>query len=159
MLQPEIEEFLPFHAKECCEIARENWARRLSKIYNQKIVSYFVNQYTPEKFIDSSRKGKIFIAKVYNQVIGFVAVKLLEKKTLEIARLFVRPDYQNQGIGSSLIRYLENKYRDIERIIVKSAILQETVNFYKKNGFRIEKELERKVNGEVAMEYLMVKSL
>ena len=159
MLSPEIEEFSPSHARECCEIAKENWTHRLSKVYNQRIVSYFVNQYTPEKFIGSSRKGKIFVARVSQKVIGFVAVKFPEKKTLEIARLFIRPEYQNQGIGSLLIRYLENKYRNIERIIVRSAQLQETVNFYKKNGFRIERELERKVNDEVLREYLMVKKV
>ena len=159
MLSPEIEEFSPSHARECCEIAKENWRHRLYKVYNQRIVSYFVNQYTPEKFIGSSRKGKIFVVKISNQVIGFVALKFLEKKSLEIARLFIRPEYQNQGIGSLLIRYLENKYRNIERIIVRSTQLQETVNFYKKNGFHIEREMERKINGEVLREYLMVKKV
>lgn len=153
-----IQEFCDKDAEECCKIAIENWNKILSKVYNEKIVSHFIKQYTPEKFIKSSKKGKIFTAKINNNLAGFIAIKFNSKNIVEIGRLFVSINYQRKGIGSSLIKFFERNYPNIEKIIVKTANLPNTVSFYKKNGFRIEKKLLTDINNVKLKEYLMIKT-
>ena len=56
-----------------------------------------------------------------------------------IAALFVDADNWNHGIGTKLIRWCQEKYSHLEVNVYKKS--ENTVHFYTKHGFVIEREL------------------
>ncbi|WCN08253.1 GNAT family N-acetyltransferase [Marinomonas mediterranea] len=58
-------------------------------------------------------------------------------KYWRISRIATQPNKQNIGYGSELIQYIEQQARlnDIDFLCVSYALTDETLNFWKKNGF------------------------
>ncbi len=85
----------------------------------------------PEELIKASKKGKIWVAFINNEIVGTLS---LEDKRLR--RFFVHSNYQKQGIGRRLInrviKYM--KKNNIKEIWV-GAIMR-AVPIYEKLGFK-----------------------
>ncbi|WFA07827.1 N-acetyltransferase [Tissierella sp. Yu-01] len=93
-------------------------------------------------------EATVFVYEDNNEIKGFIGI--IEK--IYIAGLFVSNQYQNEGIGSKLLEKCKENY-PILRLDVYAKNLK-AINFYKKHGFKIEKE---KVNDDTKeVEYSMV---
>lgn len=69
------------------------------------------------------------------------------EKRIHIANIAVKPEYRNKGYGSLLIKEIEkyayeNNYSGIDLMVTVSN--ENSVNFYKKNGFIEERFLMKK---------------
>ena len=70
------------------------------------------------------------------QIIGGFLVFLKGYRYYELGRIFVHPDYQNQGIGARVFELIWNKYPDGERWTLGTpAWNRRNRHFYKKVGF------------------------
>jgi putative acetyltransferase len=72
--------------------------------------------------------------------IGCGAMKEYEPETMEIKRVFIRPDNRGKGIAAIILKELESwsvelKYRKC--ILETGANNPEAIGLYKKNGYRI----------------------
>jgi GNAT superfamily N-acetyltransferase len=76
------------------------------------------------------------------EILGFIHWKQ-EKDYLNLIELYVDPAYFGNGVGSQLLELLPHK-----KII--SAVAQDTkaVDFYKKKGFIVTGESNKKINGK-----------
>jgi len=68
-------------------------------------------------------KEKTFVAAEGEDVLGFVTVKPLNEKALEIIWMAVRREFRGRGIGTELLRFVEEwvKERGFELLVVKSS--------------------------------------
>lgn len=100
----------------------------------------FVKKVLPE--------SSVFVYEEDGEIKGFVGIT----ENSYIAGLFVAPAYQSNGIGSRLIEKCK-EYYPILRLDVYAKNLK-AITFYKKHGFKIERE---KVNDDTKeIEYTMI---
>jgi len=97
---------------------------------SDEIMSYF------EKVVDD-----FLVAKVDGKVIGGVLVKK-EDEEWRLKHLVVAADYRDMDIGSSLVEAAEKKIGSGRVVVHLSQNEEAALPFYKKMGFRVEKEVE-----------------
>ncbi len=89
------------------------------------------------------RGEKTFVAVEDSHVLGFVTLKPVSDKALEILWLAVRRELRGKGIGTEMLRFVERwaEERNFEILVVKTSgdlsykPYDETRRFYEKNGF------------------------
>jgi len=88
-------------------------------------------------------REKTFIAVEGGKVLGFVTVKSLNERALEILWMAVRRELRGRGIGTELLRFVEEwaRGRGFELLVVKTSgdlgykPYDETRHFYERRGF------------------------
>jgi GNAT superfamily N-acetyltransferase len=95
--------------------------------------------------IDFNRKGVIKIAKLGDEIVGFIT--LVETNTIYaggkygvINELYVRPKFRSEGIGKQLLSYAEQIRIDsgwsrLELSTPEESKWRKTINFYLREGF------------------------
>jgi len=89
------------------------------------------------------REEKTFLAVEGDGLLGFVTIKPLNEKALEILWIAVRRELRGKGIGTKLLEFVEGwaKDRGFELLVVKSSgdltykPYDETREFYERRGF------------------------
>ena len=84
-----------------------------------------------------------FIAVEKDQVLGFITVKPINDKALEILWMAIRREFRGRGIGTGLLRFVEMwaVERGFEVLVVKTSgdlsykPYDETRRFYERRGF------------------------
>ena len=61
----------------------------------------------------SPAEGCLLLAKDGRQIIGCVALRKIDRKTCEMKRLYVRPDFRGKGIGRALSQKIIDEARRI----------------------------------------------
>ncbi len=114
--------------KACLEIARN-----LPEWFNE----------TGLKAIEKDLKSEITLIALDKEVLGFIIIKPLNKKALEILWMAVRREYHGEGIGTEMLEFVEGwaKERGFEVLVVKTSgdlsykPYDATRRFYERNGF------------------------
>ena len=105
----------------------------------------------PEWFNDAGLKAMerdlksetTFIAVENGRVLGFITVKPIDKKALEILWMAVKREFRGKGIGTEMLRFVERwaEERNFEILVVKTSgdlsyePYDETRRFYERRGF------------------------
>jgi GNAT superfamily N-acetyltransferase len=80
--------------------------------------------------------GAYFKIVVAGRIVGGVIVLRKRPREYEVGRIFVEPEYQNQGIGTVAFELLWQEYPLAKRWLLGTpAWNQRTRHFYKKVGF------------------------
>ncbi|ASJ09679.1 acetyltransferase [Thermococcus siculi] len=88
-------------------------------------------------------REKTYLAVEGGDVLGFITVKPISEKALEILWMAIKREHRRKGIGSALLKFVEElaRERGLEVIVVKTSgdlsyrPYDETRRFYEKNGF------------------------
>ena len=117
---------------------------------NKRTHSYISEDYWDNHFEDVKKeilKAEIYVYKEKEKISGFIGLS-----NTYIAGIFVKTEKQSMGIGRKLIQYCQSKYPELMlSVYVKN---KRAITFYKKHGFKIEKEEIDKTTNE--KEYVMV---
>jgi GNAT superfamily N-acetyltransferase len=71
-----------------------------------------------------------------DRIVGGIIVRLKGYQYYEVARIFVDPDFQNQGIGTQTFEFLWTEYPEVKRWTLGTPAWNErTPCFYRKVGF------------------------
>jgi GNAT superfamily N-acetyltransferase len=92
----------------------------------------------------SSGRWQIWVAELDGRIVSHIFVALIDKvprpagentKIAYLTNVYTRPDYRGRGIGAQLIKRAQQAARDagVELMIVWPS--DETVEFYKREGF------------------------
>ena len=95
------------------------------------------------KAMERDLKGERTFIAVDEEILGFITVKPLNEKALEILWMAVRRELRGKGIGTELLRFMENwaKEQNFELLVVKSSgdltykPYDVTRRFYERRGF------------------------
>lgn len=86
-----------------------------------------------------SQSGYFFCVAEYDgDIIGMGAIKKINEKTGNIARMRVHPEYQRNGIGKAVFGELEKEAKKYGYHCLQLEVemnLHQAQSFYKKNGF------------------------
>ena len=114
---------------ENCRLLDLDLDRRVGKKFDR-------NKYKPYNQVDQIQEA--MVAYEGGRVLGGGAIRRYDDETVELKRVFVRPECQGQGIGSKLVSLLiywavELGYRRM--ILETGEFLAESCAVYKKLGF------------------------
>ena len=114
---------------ENCRLLDEDLDRRVGKVIQR------------DKYHQYNQLDKIHEAlMVYHEgrPAGGGAIRAYDETTMELKRVFVRPEYQGKGVGSALVSGLIEWAKELgyKRMILETgALLTESCHVYKKLGF------------------------
>ncbi|HVV12876.1 GNAT family N-acetyltransferase [Amycolatopsis sp.] len=83
--------------------------------------------------------GLFLLAIVDGKAAGCVGVKVVDDRTTELTRLFVKPAFRGQGCGEELLRAAENEARALGAAVMRldtRTDLVEARALYAKHGYR-----------------------
>ena len=99
------------------------------KYYPTGAVDYFINHHSDENISRDIADGKAYLLRVDGRNIGTVTVN-----GNEIDRLFVLPDFQNNGYGRVLIDFAEHMIKENYKDIILAASLPAKM-IYRRYGY------------------------
>ena len=115
---------------ENCRLLDEDLDRRVGKVIKR-------DKYTQFNLLDKIHEAIV----VYQdgKPIGGGAIRAYDETTIELKRVFVRPEYQGNGVGTTLVSKLIEWAKELgyQRMILETGdLLAESVHVYSKLGFR-----------------------
>jgi ribosomal protein S18 acetylase RimI-like enzyme len=113
--------------------------------------------YDKKSLEDSIHKGQSYFFILQNdKKIGFFSIT--NENELWLNKLYVNTDLQGQGIGKIVLDFINNSMQpDIIKLTVNRQNFK-SINFYFKNGFKIEKVEDFDIgNGYWMNDFIMVK--
>ncbi|WP_297487625.1 GNAT family N-acetyltransferase [Thermococcus sp.] len=118
-------------------------AERLACLEIAKALPEWFNEAGLKAMERDLKSETTFIAVENGRVLGFIAIKHLNEKALEILWMAVRREFRRKGIGTEMLHFTEEwaVKRGFEVLVVKTSgdlsykPYDETRRFYEKNGF------------------------
>jgi RimJ/RimL family protein N-acetyltransferase len=88
------------------------------------------------RVIARSHYYKIILEEDYDRIIGGFIVFQNTYGDCELGRIFIDPDYQNQGIGTQAMAFMEDAFPDARRWTLGTPLWNlRTQHFYEKVGY------------------------
>ncbi|MDO8627060.1 MAG: GNAT family N-acetyltransferase [Candidatus Diapherotrites archaeon] len=129
---------------------------QLIKIIAEEFPYKKINQ---KAYLDKVFKKKlsIFLELEKNKIVAYVEIENLNETTARINAIAVIPEFRRKGLGKKLIKYalqnIEEKGFDYALLLVKTHN-EIAKNLYKKFGFEFLQNLDKKVGGKKAEEWI-----
>ncbi len=140
------------------DIASKIWHDHYTEVIGKEQVNYMLDTiYDKKSLEDSIHKGQVYFFILQNdKKIGFFSIT--NENELWLNKLYVNTDLQGQGIGKIVLDYINNSMQpDIIKLTVNRQNFK-SINFYFKNGFKIEKVEDFDIgNGYWMNDFIMVK--
>ena len=131
---------------------REAKTKELKEIAKLMLIEFSKPPFNEKVSINSALKSlkfyyknaKVYIALINNEIEGVIVFKLeqyWEGKVLIVEDLAIKEQFKKRGIGKGLLSFIESyaKNRDINRILFATNKKSRAINFYKKLGYKEEK--------------------
>jgi putative acetyltransferase len=80
----------------------------------------------------------VIVASINDVTVGCGAIKEYDQQTMEVKRMYVKPEYRGKGIASTILNHLENWTKELNysKCILETGIKQpEAIALYKKSKF------------------------
>lgn len=124
---------------ELFEIAAKIWHDHYTSIIGKAQVEYMLNKIYDKKSLEESmQNGQEYFFIINNDVkIGFFSVTKTD--VLWLNKLYVNTNLQGKGIGEKVINYISKTIHPNEIKLTVNRQNYKSINFYFKNGFKIEK--------------------
>lgn len=95
----------------------------------------FYNQFNSSEGINN-----VIVIYINDVAVGCGAIKPFNENTVEVKRMFVKPEHQGKGLGTIILKALEEwaKLLNNSACILETGIRQpDAIALYKKNGYLI----------------------
>ena len=80
----------------------------------------------------------VIVASINDVAVGCGAIKEYDQQTMEVKRMYVKPEYRGKGIASTILNHLENWTKELNysKCILETGIKQpEAIALYTKSNF------------------------
>ncbi|MBT9176758.1 MAG: Spermidine/spermine N(1)-acetyltransferase [Firmicutes bacterium] len=133
-------------------VARVAWEHTYREIMRPKTRSMFLDEFYNYEALSKAlavRPGGVWVVTEQEMVLGFIqVVPMLDGNGLEIARLYVMPNYQRQGLGKLLLTTAIESYPQTKWWALVERDDDKAVQFYRQQGFRKQRDLTLNLFGE-----------
>ncbi|HEX8332980.1 MAG TPA: tryptophan synthase subunit alpha [Segetibacter sp.] len=85
------------------------------------------------------KEGKIFFAKVANEIVGTFALMKIAEDKYELSKMAVSEDAQGKQVGNKMLEYCLQTAKELKAkkvILFSNTILKPAIHLYKKYGFK-----------------------
>lgn len=123
-------------ALEVADLIEKGFRSIISRDYPRKSVEWQIIENSPEKLIEKAKTVKYFIAIDEDEIVGIGGYDGKKVHTF-----FVKPEFQGKGIGSKILEKVLSEAKKDRITALKSWATFNSIDFYKKFGFKEIKEL------------------
>ncbi|MDX1903908.1 MAG: GNAT family N-acetyltransferase [Thermonemataceae bacterium] len=142
------------------ELARKIWCEWYISIINQDQIDYMLERmYSPESLKEQMTKknSRFSLAYLDNRLVAYASVQNEGGKSYFLDKFYVDTQKHKQNIGSQFFAYLEDIYQpEVIRLRVNRRNFI-AINFYFKNGFKIEKVDDLQIGNSYTMDDFIMK--
>lgn len=123
-------------AKEISELVKQSILATHTEIYPQDEIDHKLSIYSEENVKEYIEKGEYFVAEEDGKIVGCVLAKENDMRSL-----YIDPKYMRKGLGTQLAQIAEDCIRKNGNDFVDIWASLVSVDFYKKRGFKIMKDI------------------
>lgn len=113
--------------------------------------------------------SEFYFAKIKDELIGYLKLnckdaqtELKEEEGLEIERIYLHSNYQNQGLGKTLLKFSIERAIELKKEYIWLGVWSENkdaIRFYQRHGFTIFDQHDFMLGNDEQTDYLMRKEL
>lgn len=154
--------------KTIANLADEIWKEYYIHMISMQQIEYMLNKfYSEDSLKNQIEKGQqFFFIESENTVKGFVAISQINDSEFFIHKFYIRSESQGKSAGSDVMSLLDQKFHELSngrnhevRLTVNRQNFK-AINFYFKNGFKIEKVEDFDIgNGYFMNDFVMLKKV
>ncbi|WP_150285476.1 GNAT family N-acetyltransferase [Rummeliibacillus sp. TYF-LIM-RU47] len=135
--------------QEVQEIAQTSWHSTYDGIIPSDVQNRFLAQaYNPDMLEKRYSGSPFYVAEQEGVIVGFANYSNIQSgQWVELAAIYLHPEYQKQGIGTAL---LQKGIEDLKPAYVCINVEKDNtigMNFYKAKGFKVIEEFEEDFDG------------
>jgi len=148
--------------KEVQNIAKTTWNATYEGIIPLEVQNNFLkSNYNDESMKRRIERSIVYIAEVEGKVVGFANYSTVrDGGKVELAAIYLYPEYQGKGIGTALIQQAVKELKGIKEIYINVEKANKIgMNFYEAKGFEIVKESDLEFDGHILKQVRMVKKV
>jgi ribosomal protein S18 acetylase RimI-like enzyme len=134
------------------DVAWKTWHATYAEIIPLQIQDKFLESAYSNKMMKSRlRKTHVFVAEVDRKVVGFANYSPVSNEgNLELAALYLYPDYQGRGIGTALLNAGIKQLTNVKKVTLSvEKNNQIGAAFYKAKGFAVTEEYDDDLSGHM----------
>lgn len=148
--------------KQVQSIAKTTWNATYEGIIPLEVQNNFVkSNYSDESMKQRIERSIVYVAEVEGKVIGFANYsKVRDGGKVELAAIYIYPEFQGKGIGNALIQQAIKELIGIKEIYINVEKDNKIgMNFYEAKGFEIVEESDLEFDGHILKQVRMVKKV
>ncbi len=142
-------------------LASDIWNAHYVSIIGQQQVNYMLeNIYNDKSLLEqlTVKKHIFYLIKDNDATQGFVSISSDNASTIFIHKLYINQTTANKGLGTIVLNLLIEKFKPKSFELTVNRQNYKSVNFYFKNGFKIERIADFDIgNGYVMNDFVMKK--
>ncbi|MFC4323028.1 GNAT family N-acetyltransferase [Litchfieldia salsa] len=145
--------------KQVQQVAKTSWNFTYDGIIPFEIQENFLKYaYNDEMLQKRINQSIIFVAEVDGQIVGFANYSpIKEDGKVELAAIYLNPEYQGKGLGTSLLKEGINYLDGVKEIFINVEKDNEIgTTFYKAKGFKVLSEFDDDFDGHILKTVRMV---
>ena len=143
-------------------ITKTSWHATYEGIIPLEIQNNFLKlNYSDESMKRRIEHSIVYVAEVEGEIVGFANYsKVRDGGKVELAAIYLHPEFQGRGIGTALIQQAVKELDGIKEIYINVEKGNKIgMNFYEAKGFEVVKESEEEFNGHILKQVRMVKKV
>ena len=137
--------FIIHDAEFCFKVRSRAFIEKFYGELSPREIVVCVNAYMPADYIRLSKEMPFFIVEALEKPVGFFTLEQINFSTAELALIYIDVDHIGEGIGSACVQFLEQwlifNWSEVKDLIVRTIIPKYNGGFYRKLGFKPEKEI------------------
>ncbi|MEW6774143.1 MAG: GNAT family N-acetyltransferase [Bacteroidota bacterium] len=142
------------------KLAEEIWWKYYPPIIGYKQVQYMLDKFYSSESIThqmNKLKHQFYLILNNNKKIGFISIEKQTRKKLFIHKFYILQNNAGKGIGTKVFKYIIKTFHPSEIRLTVNRQNYKAINFYFKNGFKIEKVEDFDIgNGFYMNDFVMV---
>lgn len=146
--------------KQVQSIAKKTWNATYEGIIPLEVQNNFLkSNYSDESMKQRIERSIVYVAEVKGKVVGFANYSTVrDGGKVELAAIYLYPEFQGKGIGTALIQQAVKELKGIKEICINVEKDNKIgMNFYEAKGFEIVKESDIEFDGHILKQVRMVK--
>lgn len=148
--------------KQVQNIAKTTWNATYEGIIPLEVQNNFLSlNYSDESMKQRIERSIVYVAEVEGKVVGFANYsKVRDGGKVELAAIYLYPEFQGRGIGTALLQQAVKELEGIKEVYINVEKDNKIgMNFYEAKGFEIVKESDVEFNGHILKQVRMVKKV